>query len=187
MAEKPIICTPEDVLRFWFEECTPKDWFGSTVALDAEIGRRFRETHLALAAGVPDLWRATPDSHLAVVIVFDQFPRNIYRGTPLAFATDGLALREARAALAAGADRDVAIGRRMFFYMPFEHAEDLDEQDRSVGLFRSLGDEEYFRYAEAHRAVIAEFGRFPHRNAVVGRSSTEAEKDYLAKPGAGFG
>ncbi|CAN7320440.1 DUF924 domain-containing protein [Rhizobium rhizogenes] len=186
MAAKPIVCTPEEVLSFWFEECTSEDWFRSTVNLDEEIGRRFRDTHLALAAGVTDLWRATPESRLAAIIVLDQFPRNVYRGTPLAFATDGLALQEAKAALEVGADREMLAERRIFFYLPFEHCENLAEQDRAVALFQSLGMDEQIDYALRHRAVIAAYGRFPHRNAMLGRVSTEAEKDYLAEPGAGF-
>ncbi|MDE1992119.1 MAG: DUF924 domain-containing protein [Rhizobiaceae bacterium] len=186
MSEKPIACTPQEVLSFWFEECTNEDWFRSTVMLDDEMRRRFRDTHLALAAEVPDSWRATAESRLAAVIVLDQFARNIYRATPLAFATDGLALREAKAALEVGADRKVSDEQRIFFYMPFEHSEDLAEQDRAVALFQSLRLEEQIDYAIRHRQVIAEFGRFPHRNAMLGRPSTEAEKEYLAQPGAGF-
>ena len=186
MVADPIVCTPEEVLSFWFEECTSEDWFRSTVTLDEEMRRRFRDTHLALAAGVPDLWRMTPESRLAAVIVLDQFARNIYRGTPLAFATDGLALQEAKEALEVGADQGMPAERRIFLYMPFEHAEDLAEQDRAVALFRSLGLEEQIDYALRHRAVIAEYGHFPHRNVFLGRTSTEAEKDYLAQPDAGF-
>ncbi|MBB6299842.1 uncharacterized protein (DUF924 family) [Rhizobium leucaenae] len=118
--------------------------------------------------------------------VLDQFARNIYRGTPLAFATDGLALQEAKAALEVGADQGMPAERRIFFYMPFEHAEHLAEQDRAVALFRSLGLEEQIDYALRHHAVIAAYGRFPHRNVFLGRTSTEAEKDYLAQPEAGF-
>lgn len=186
MAVEPIICTPEEVLSFWFEECTSEDWFRSTVDLDDEIGRRFRHTHLTLAAGVSDFWRATPANRLAAIIVLDQFPRNVYRGTPLAFATDGLALQEAKAALKVGADQGMPTERRIFFYLPFEHAESLADQDRAVALFRALGVDEQIDYALRHRAVIAAYGRFPHRNAMLGRVSTEAEKEYLAQPGAGF-
>lgn len=186
MAVKPIVCTPEEVLSFWFEECTSEDWFHSNVNLDEEIGRRFRDTHLVLAAGVTDLWRATSENRLASIIVLDQFARNIYRGTPLAFATDGLALQEAEAALEVGADQGMPVEWRMFFYLPFEHAENLAEQDRSVALFHALGLDEQIDYAIRHHALIATYGRFPHRNAMLGRVSTEAEKDYLAQPGAGF-
>ena len=134
----------------------------------------------------PVAWRASPENRLAAVIVLDQFPRNIYRNTPLAFATDGLALGEAKLAIDARAVELVRAECRTFFYMPFEHAEDPLEQERSVALFRELGDKEYADYAIRHRDVIAAYGRFPHRNAILGRVSSAAELDYLAKPGAGF-
>jgi uncharacterized protein (DUF924 family) len=186
MTDHSKVCTPQEVLDFWFGECTREDWFKVSASLDQEMRRRFRDTHLALAGGVVGAWRATPANQLATVIVLDQFPRNIYRGTALAFATDGLALQEAKTALNAGADQAVAREHRCFFYMPFEHAEDLIEQDKAVDLFRALGDEEYFDFAIRHRAVIATYRRFPHRNAALGRVSTEAERDYLAQPDAGF-
>ena len=180
------ICAPEDVYSFWFEKCSREQRFQSTLSLDEEIRDRFRDTHLALAGGVIGSWHASPENRLAAVIVLDQFPRNIYRNTPLAFATDGLALREAKLAVDAGADRLVDKECRTFFYMPFEHAEDIAEQERSVSLFQALGDAEYLDYAIRHRDVIASFGRFPHRNAIIGRASTAAELEYLARPGAGF-
>jgi uncharacterized protein (DUF924 family) len=186
MMNTDIVCTPSEVHDFWFVRCSRKDWFSSSAELDAEIRTRFAATHLALARNVPEEWRASPENRLAAVIVLDQFARNIYRATPLAFATDGLALREAKMALAAGADQAVEPIRRTFFYMPFEHAEDLAEQDRSVALFTALGDEEFHDYALRHRQVIATYGRFPHRNAIIGRESSEAERAYLALPGAGF-
>jgi uncharacterized protein (DUF924 family) len=180
------ICTPEEVYSFWFEECSREQWFDMTLSLDEEIRHRFRDTHLALAGGVIGSWHASPQNRLAAVVVLDQFPRNIYRNTPLAFATDGLALREAKLALEAGADQIVEEECRTFFYLPFEHAEDMAEQERSVMLFQALGDAEYLDYAIRHRDVIAAYGRFPHRNAIIGRVSTTAELDYLARPGAGF-
>ncbi|PZM12848.1 DUF924 family protein [Rhizobium tubonense] len=186
MDKSHAICTPEEVLDFWFEECGREDWFKVSAALDEEIRRRFRDTHLALAGGVLGVWRATPENQLATVIVLDQFPRNIYRGTALAFATDGLALQEAKIALNAGADQKVARERRCFLYLPFEHAENLIEQEKAVEFFQALGEEEYIDFAIRHRAVIAAYGRFPHRNAALGRVSTEAERDYLAQPDAGF-
>lgn len=180
------IRTPGEVYDFWFVRCGRELWFRPPPELDVEIREGFRETHLAVAAGIGDEWRADAESRLAAVIVLDQFSRNIYRGTPLAFATDGLALREAKLALAAGADLAVETACRTFFYLPFEHAEDLDEQDRSVALFTALGDEEYLDYAIRHRDIIAAYGRFPHRNVMLGRESTAGERDYLSKPGAGF-
>jgi len=180
------ICTPVEILDFWLVECGRQAWFRSSPVLDAEISGRFRDTHLTLAGGAVEDWRGSPDERLAAIIVLDQFPRNIYRATPLAFATDGLALREAELAIAAGADRATDVAHRCFFYMPFEHSEALADQQRSVELFDDLGDEEYADYARRHHAVIAQYGRFPHRNVLLGRASTEAELAYLGQPGSGF-
>ncbi|MDI7863621.1 DUF924 domain-containing protein [Rhizobiaceae bacterium n13] len=176
----------EEILAFWFGELTIEQCFKATPELDDVIRSRFSETHLALAKGVGDEWRVSPETRLAAIIVIDQFPRNIYRGTAHAFATDGLALREARLAMAAGADSALAPTQRMFLYMPFQHSESLADQDRSAALFSDLGIDEATSYAERHRTVIREFGRFPHRNVALGRESTPAELEYLAMPGAGF-
>lgn len=178
--------TPETVLDFWFSELTPKDWFVKSDEIDRRITERFSGLHLELSRQVTDEWRATPEARLALVIVFDQFPRNIYRGSPLAFATDGLALKEAKAALAVGADKATGESRRIFFYMPFEHAEDMSEQQRCVALCEALGNENFLNYANQHHDIIERYGRFPHRNPILGRSSTAEEKAYLAEPGAGF-
>ncbi|MGJ8569732.1 MAG: DUF924 family protein [Hoeflea sp.] len=178
--------TPETVLDFWFSELTPKDWFVKSDDIDRRITERFSGLHLALSRGISEEWRATPEARLALVIVFDQFPRNIYRGSPLAFATDGLALKEAKASLAVGADKAIGEDRRIFFYMPFEHAEDIGEQKRCVALFEALGNANYLDYANQHHDIIERYGRFPHRNAILGRTSTPEEKAYLAEPGAGF-
>ncbi|HET7413469.1 MAG TPA: DUF924 family protein [Pararhizobium sp.] len=180
------LATPEEVLAFWFDELTVDDWFRKSDELDQLIARRFTATHLALAFHVDEIWRMAPINRLAAVIVLDQFPRNIYRGTPHAFATDPLALNEARTAVDAGMDQMVEVGRRQFFYMPFEHSEKPDDQERSVALFTALGNENYLDYARQHQAVIAEYGRFPHRNPILGRHSTHAEEAYLAKEDAGF-
>lgn len=180
------IATPGDVLDFWFDTLTPEDWFKKSDDTDAIIREKFAATHLSLARSIPDVWRADGDARLALIIVLDQLPRNIYRDTPLAFATDGLALREARHAVDAGLDKDVASDRRVFLYLPFEHSENLADQNRAVSLITELGDETYTKYAEAHRDVIVEFGRFPHRNQILGRTSTPAEQRYLEKPGSGF-
>lgn len=186
MGENKLICGPEEVFSFWFQVCSREDWFRSSAELDREIGKRFQDTHRILAGAVPEAWRRSPESMLSAVILFDQFPRNIYRGTPLAFATDGLALREAKAALEQGADLAVPQHCRAFFYMPFEHSEDIAEQERSVELFGALGDEEYLDFAVRHRDVIARYGRFPHRNAILGRLSTAEELEYISRPGSGF-
>ncbi|WP_411036690.1 DUF924 family protein [Shinella sp. BYT-45] len=177
---------PEEVVGYWCETLTAKDWWQSTPELDARVRERFAATHLALSRAVTPEWRATPDARLAAIIVLDQFPRNMYRASPMAFATDWIARREARLALEVGADKLVDYGRRHFFYMPFEHSEELADQDLSVSLFEAHGDEMYLDYAVRHRDVVAEYGRFPHRNAFLGRVSTPAEEAYLAEPGAGF-
>jgi uncharacterized protein (DUF924 family) len=186
MTDKAEIAGPKAVISFWFEELDQKGWFEKNETTDREIARRFGATHLSLAGNVPQIWWESAEAALALIIVFDQFPRNIYRGTPLAFATDGLALREAKAAVDAGLDQLVDQSRRLFFYMPFEHSERMEDQDRSVELFTALEDENYLDYAHKHRKVIAEFGRFPHRNQILGRDSTSEEATYLAEPGAGF-
>lgn len=186
MTDQNAICTPEDVLKFWFEELSYEHWFTPSAELDRECARRFQDTHLALSRHVDDVWRASPRNWLAVILLFDQLPRNMYRGSPLAFATDGLALREAKLAIGASADMAVPPEWRAFFYMPFEHSENLADQTTAVKLFTELGEPNYLDYAIRHREVIEQFGRFPHRNAIVGRRSTPAEEAYLAQPGAGF-
>lgn len=178
--------TPGNVLEYWFEALGWDQWFRQSDEIDREITHRFRDLHLSLARRCDGHWLEDAESMLAAIIVFDQFPRNIYRATPLAFATDCLALALANRALELGHDQAVARERRAFFYLPFEHSERMEDQDRSVGCFAALGDPLYLDYAERHRAVIREFGRFPHRNAILMRPSTPEEMDYLSRPGAGF-
>jgi uncharacterized protein (DUF924 family) len=180
------IRTPEEVVSYWCETLTAKDWWQPTPELDSRIRQQFAATHFALSQAVTPEWRASPEARLAAIIVLDQFPRNMYRASPMAFATDWIARREARLALDAGADKLVDYGRRHFFYMPLEHSEDLADQDLSVELFEAHGDELYLGYAERHRDVIVDYGRFPHRNDFLGRVSTPKEQAYLAEPGAGF-
>jgi len=179
----------QSVLSFWFGDTDTQQpfWFKSTPGTDEEIRRRFRTTVARAANGEFDAEARTPDHFLAIVIMLDQFPRNMYRGTPDAFKTDPLARKWAGEAIAKGFDqRQPAPNRRMFFYLPFEHSEDIADQDEAVRLFTAMGYDDYTRYAEAHRDVIAAYGRFPHRNAALGRISTEAEEEYLSRPGAGF-
>ncbi|PDT42984.1 MULTISPECIES: DUF924 family protein [Sinorhizobium] len=180
------ICTPEEVLEFWFTELSYDHWFTPSTELDRQCVQRFQASHLALSRNLDDGWRQTPGNRLAAIILFDQLPRNMYRGSPLAYATDCLALREAKLAIGASADIAVPAEWRPFFYMPFEHSENLTDQTMSVKLFTALGDPGYLDYAIRHREVIERFGRFPHRNAILGRTSTPAEEEYLAQPGAGF-
>lgn len=176
----------ERVLAFWFDEVGAKGWFGGGAELDRAIKERFGDLHGVVRAAPDDVLLADAASALAAIIVLDQFSRQIFRGRAEAFASDGKALRLADSAVKAGYDMAAAQDRRVFFYLPFEHAEDLAMQDRSVELTAGLGDEVYTKYAVAHRDVIAKFGRFPHRNAALGRTSTDAEIAYLAEPGSGF-
>jgi uncharacterized protein (DUF924 family) len=178
----------DEVLSFWFETLDQKGRFAKNDAVDTQIVSRFASVYERLSPAL-DIDRAlsSPEQALASVIVLDQFPRNMFRGSPNAFATDPLALRLAREAVANGVDTRVEPrSRRVFLYLPFEHSEDLADQQRSVELMRTLGDPEFDRYAEAHRVIIERFGRFPHRNAVLGRPSTREEIEFLKGPNSSF-
>lgn len=186
MPEADQVAAPQDILSFWFDELSDKDWFQPTPAIDAQIFRRFRMTHLALSRHVEPQWRVDPSARLAAIIVLDQLPRNMYRGSPLAFATDGIARREARLALEVGADQLVHARQRMFFYLPFEHSENMADQDLCCSLFSMMQNPDLLDYAHRHRDIIARFGRFPHRNAVVGRETSDTEAEFLQEPGSSF-
>jgi len=178
----------KDVLDFWFADANRPLWFKKDPAFDAECRRRFEALHERAAAGQLAPWQNTPEGALALVLCLDQFPRNLYRGTPRAFATDAKARAVADWAVDRDYDLHFKLGeQRLFFYLPFEHSEDLDDQHRAVELVRTrCTDPEQLRYALLHRDVIARFGRFPHRNAILGRPSTADEAEYLRQPGAGF-
>lgn len=191
--------TAQDVLDFWFlppdaaDYGKPRDvWFRKDDAFDAAIGARFGPlTEQAVAGGLREWDRQGPPGTLARIILLDQFTRNAYRGTPQSFAGDALALAAAQTLADSGADLALLPVQRWFAYMPFEHAEDARMQERSVQLFTALaadaaGYEGVLDYAHRHRGVIARFGRFPHRNAILGRASTPDELAYLAQPGSGF-
>ena len=171
-----------DVLSFWRNAGYDK-WFQRDDAFDAEFKRRFHDAHLAAARGEHEQWLDTADGALALLILLDQFPRNCFRGCAHSYATDGLARNYARRAIDAGFDLRVDAALRMFFYLPFEHSEAMADQDYSIELFGGIGDEELMKYAALHRDLIARFGRFPHRNAALGRESTQEELDYLASGG----
>lgn len=175
-----------DVLRFWLEETPAEARFKRSDDLDAAIRLRFAAEYDSLRQAPPDAARLTQRLALASVIVLDQFPRNMFRGRPEAFGSDALARRIAGDAVAAGLDQSLDKDGRLFLYLPFEHAEDLDLQDRSVALIAALGDAELDRFAIAHRDIIRRFGRFPHRNAALGRPSTPDEVAFLREPGSGF-
>ena len=172
------LATPAQVLDFWFA-AGPQKWFSKDDAFDAAIRQRFLPTYEAAAAGRLGEWEATPEAALALLIVLDQFPRNMFRGSPRAFAADPLALTVAKRAVAQNFDRQLDLPRRNFFYLPFEHSENLVDQKRCVELSRQNSDAEGVKWAELHADIIRRFGRFPHRNAVLGRVSTPEELAFL--------
>ncbi|OHC38611.1 DUF924 family protein [Rhodanobacter soli] len=188
--------TAQDVLDFWFAEAGTAHWFAADAAFDAQIRARFGAAVEAAANDRLDDWADTPSGWLALLILLDQFPRNLYRHDPRAWAADASAQRVALSGLARSDDRQLPAVQRVFAYLPLEHAEDSALQQRSVELFEALCAEvpteqrkqfeEFLDYARRHREVIARFGRFPHRNATLGRASTPEEMLYLAQPGAGF-
>jgi uncharacterized protein (DUF924 family) len=166
------------VLHFWFEELTHADWFTKSADIDARIRDRFLRLHEELSAH-EDLAAAAPLPVLATVIVLDQFSRNLFRDDPRAFSTDAVARRLSAAAIAQGFDMAVKREERYFFYLPFEHSEDREDQALAVNLIERLGNVEWTRYAVAHKMIIDRFGRFPHRNAVLNRCSTADEIAFL--------
>ena len=174
------------LLHFWFEILTPKDWYRPPERVDDDIDRRFRATYEALKDGVPEDWLATPRGILAAILVLDQLPRNMFRGSPQAFATDGEALALAKQAIAEGMDERLPPAKRAFIYLPFQHAEDAADQARSVGRFMALGNPLNLDYAIRHQDVVKRFGRFPHRNKILGRRSTPEEEAFLEQPGSSF-
>jgi len=187
--------TPADIITFWFEDdrtITREKWFKRDDAFDQTIRDRFGTLTDQAATGALDHWAETPDGALALLIVLDQFPRNLHRGSARAFASDARAIAR-KAVLQRGFDRGFSNPERTFLYLPFEHSEDMTEQDISVALFEGMRDDPLRRapgsnieYAWKHWIVVKRFGRFPHRNAALGRISTADEEEYLAQPGAGF-
>lgn len=175
--------SPHEVVDFW-RDAGPAAWFARDDAFDARIRSRFEALHFEAAQRRHDGWLRDADGALALLLLLDQFPRNLFRDSAHAYATDALALAFAHEALAAGHDRAVDPALRLFFYLPFEHSEVLADQQRAVELVTPL-DAVYLDYAVAHRDVIARFGRFPHRNRALGRTSTAAEQAWL-DAGGGF-
>jgi uncharacterized protein (DUF924 family) len=176
-----------DVLHYWFDEAGPQKWFEGGPSFDAEVRQRLGALHDRAAAGDLDGWAATPDGALALLILLDQVPRNIFRGTPQSFATDAQARTIARRALEAGFDLDVPPERRIFFYLPLQHSEDpADQRDSERLTEERIGDAEQGAYARRHREIIERFGRFPHRNAILGRVSTPEELAFLTEPNSSF-
>ncbi len=173
----------KELVVFW-RGAGPEGWFTRDEAFDAQLRARFDGAHFAAARGEYARWMDSAEGALALLILLDQFPRNCFRGSAHSYATDGLARHYARRAIDAGFDLQVDGALRMFFYLPFEHSEAMADQDQALELFQRIGDDELTQYAVLHRDLIARFGRFPHRNAALGRESTQEELDYLA--GGGF-
>jgi len=173
-----------EMIEFW-REAGPKKWFQGGDAFDQVCRSRFLDTHHAAARCELESWLQAPEDALGLLLLLDQIPRNVFRGSGHAFATDSLARHYAAYAMEAGFDAQVGADLRLFFYMPFEHSEDPADQATSVELFTALGDDGYLKYAVAHRDVIAQFGRFPHRNHALGRSNTPEEQQWL-DAGGGF-
>ena len=174
----------EAVLTFWFGPDAEPYWFRRNPGFDDAIREGFLGTYRAARDGQLLTWEALPRGVLALVIVLDQFPRNLFRGTPEAFATDAMALRIASDAVDRGFDAALEPREQGFLYMPFMHSENLAEQRRAVALFRAAGLTKNLPHAEQHHEIIERFGRFPHRNAVLGRDTTVEEQRYLDSPGA---
>ena len=171
-----------EIVAFW-REAGPEKWFAKDEAFDAEIVRRFLPIHEDAAAGKLGAWEVTPEGVYALLILLDQFPRNMFRGSPRAFATDAQALAIAERAIARGFDEAYDAPEKRFFYMPFMHSEGLADQERCIALCAAAADPEGVKYAEIHRDIIRNFGRFPHRNPVLGRETTPEERAYLDEGG----
>ena len=173
-----------ELVEFWRDAGMAK-WFRGGEAFDAECRARWLDAHFAAARREFDGWMDDADGALALVLLLDQIPRNVFRNSGHAFATDPLALHCASRAIDVGHDAKIDAGLRFFFYLPFEHSEAIADQDRAVDLFTALGNADLLGYANAHREVIVRFGRFPHRNAALGRSNTPEEEAWL-EAGGGF-
>ena len=177
-----MIASLHDVVAFW-REAGPDKWFKKDAAFDEAIRRRFLETYEAAAAGQLKDWEATREGALALLIVLDQFPRNMFRDSARAFAADPVARGVADRAMKFGFDLATPLEERDFFYLPFEHSETLADQERCCALFRATGDADLVKWAELHADIIRRFGRFPHRNAVLGRTTTAEEQAFLDSGG----
>ena len=200
-----MIATPEAILDYWFgapgsaaeiSQHQSKLWFGKLAEKDRDISERFTPTFHAAIAGALDHWAQMPKGRLALVIVLDQFPHHIHRDTPQAFAQDAKSLALSMAALASGEDKQLTAIERVFLYLPLEHAESLAMQDLSVAQYQQLASEamesertlfdNFLDYAHKHREVVLRFGRFPHRNDILGRPSSPEEIAFLKQPGSRF-
>lgn len=190
----------QEILTFWFGNSLDPDhsykkrkklWFGKSESFDQTIQQTFERTYEQAKAGHYKAWQATPEGCLSLILLLDQFPRNIFRGHPDAFATDQKALKITQKAIAQGFDQELLPVQRMFIYLPLEHSENRDHQQQAVTLFQALADEhqelnDTYIYALKHQSVIERFGRFPHRNEILDRPSTDEEIEFLQQPGSSF-
>ncbi len=176
----------QQIIDFWFVETEPRQWWRQSAEFDRQIRERFGAVHALAAAGELYLWRTTPLGRLAEVIVLDQFSRNMYRGTAQTFACDSMALVLAQEAVAAQAATELEPAKRAFLYMPFMHSESRKMHEIAVGLFSDLGMDSSLQFEQQHKAIVDRFGRYPHRNAVLGRASSAEEIEFLKTPGSSF-
>ena len=178
--------TYQDVLEFWFDELTPKDWFTGGEEIDALIEIRFSDLHQSAAQGELFEWRQNAQGRLAEIIVLDQLSRNIGRNSPAAFSADPMALALAQEAVAGGFDHQLNEQQKSFLYMPYMHSESLLVHEQAVELFSQTGLEHNLDFEFKHKVIIERFGRYPHRNEVLGRTSTPEEVEFLQQPGSSF-
>ena len=176
----------ESVLSFWFDELEPEKWWHKDPEIDRVIRQRFRATHLAARLNKLGDWRDTPPGRLAEIIVLDQFSRNLYRDTLEAFAADPQALALAQQAVRVGDDQRLTLGQRCFVYLPYMHSESVRIHEQAIELFKQPGLEHNLDFEYRHKAIIDRFGRYPHRNSILGRESTAEELEFLNQPGSAF-
>jgi uncharacterized protein (DUF924 family) len=176
----------QDILDFWFEQIEPASWWKKDLDFDARIRQQFSEIHRQASCGELFAWRETPEGRLAEIIVLDQFSRNMYRDSALAFASDPISLVLAQEAIAVGADDQLDQTRRCFLYMPYMHSESRAIHEVALELFRKHGVESNLKFELSHQRIIEQFGRYPHRNEVLGRVSTAEEVEFLTQPGSSF-
>jgi uncharacterized protein (DUF924 family) len=176
----------QEILKFWFEELEPKQWWVKDLELDQLIIARFSEIHDRATRCELSGWRKDASGRLAEIIILDQFSRNMFRGSPLSFACDPLSLALSQEAISVGADQLLSPVERNFIYMPFMHSESLQIHEDAVELFRSNGQQGNLEYELKHKVIIERFGRYPHRNEALGRESTDDEIEFLQQPGSSF-
>lgn len=178
--------TASYVLHFWFQEIDSKLWFTKDAEFDELVRTRFLEIHNSAMKGETFHWRKSPEGRLAEIILLDQFSRNMFRHRPESFASDAIALILAQEAVQSGADQKLSVEKRTFMYMPYMHSESLLIHEEAVKLFTALGSEDTLDFEHRHKKIIERFGRYPHRNAILGRASSAEELEFLSQPGSGF-